>query len=242
MILMPVLSSEAQTGYLGVPFRLLEIVTLVSVLVLSSAFPIIARAAGTDRARHRYALLRMSEVSIILGLYVGVMAFVGAPLIVRILGGAEFESATSLLRILSVSLAAKFVIAAWAFSLLSLDRHVAVLRANALATVLAIALTVALVPIFDATGGAVATAVSDAAVLLGYAWALHRAPDPVELPWSQFALLIGVSAVAAAVFVLPIPVAAQMVVASAIFGVVLWRTRMLPDELAHALPLPSRRA
>lgn len=239
MILMPVLSSETQTGYLGVPFRLLEIITLVSVLVLSSAFPVVARAAGSDRARHHYALRRMSEVSIILGLFVGIVAFVGAPLIVRILGGAEFEPATKLLRILAIALAAKFVIAAWAFSLLSLDRHRAVLWANALATVLALTLSLTLVPIFDATGGAVATAAADCAVLLSYGWALQRAPDAIELPWLRFGLLLLVSAAAAAAFLLPLPAVAQVAVAAGIFAAGVWRTKLLPEEIVRALPQPG---
>jgi O-antigen/teichoic acid export membrane protein len=240
MILMPVLSSEAETGYLGVPFRLLEIVTLVSVLVLSSAFPIVARAASNDRARHRYALLRMTEVSVIVGLYVGVMGFVAAPLIVRVLGGDEFSDAAGPLRILSVSLAAKFVLAAWSFSLLSLDRSVAVLRANALATVLALILTLALVPLWGAIGGATATAFADGALLIGYAWALHRSPEPVELPWRRFGILLVVGLVASATFLLPAPVIAQAAIASMLYGLTVWRAGMIPDELVHALPFRRR--
>ena len=236
MILMPVLSTETETGYLGIPFRLLEIVTLISVLVLSSAFPIIARAAGSDQARHHYALLRMSEVSLIIGLYVALVAFVGSPLIVALLGGPDFEPASALLRILAVSLAAKFVIAAWAFSLLSLDRNVAVLRANVLATVFAIVLTLALVPVLDATGGALAIVISDVALMLGYAWALHRSPDPVDLPWARFGALIGISAVAATVCLLPVPVPGQLVIATVVYGIVLWRGGLIPTEISHVLP------
>lgn len=240
MILMPALSSDRETGYLGIPFRLLEIVTLISVLLLSSTFPIISRAAGTDSARHRYALLRLSEVAFAVGLYVSLIAFVAAPLIVEVVGGAGFEPATGLLRILSLSLAAKFLIAAWAFSLLSLDRHAEVLLAGIAATAVALVLSLVLIPALDAEGGAIATVAADLVLLAGYGWGLLRAPQRVALPWRRFGALAAATGIAAALVVLPLATMPLVLAASAIFGCALWATGLVPGEVLAALPLARR--
>lgn len=237
MILMSLLSSDTETGYFGVPFRLLEIVTLVSILMLSSAFPILARSADRDPARHRYALSRLSDVALIIGAWVAVVSLAGAGLIIEILAGPGFEPSVDILRILTVSLATKFVIAAWAFALLSLEEYKSVLVANAAAMAIALLLTVVTVPALGATGAAVATIAADLILVLGYAWILVRNRPDISLPKrTAGAVGLAVACSAGLALVAPLPDVARMALATLVYGAVLFLTKAIPHELAMALP------
>jgi O-antigen/teichoic acid export membrane protein len=237
MVLMSVLSTDDQTGYFGVPFRLLELVTLVSVLLMSSAFPILARTAGRDRRRHRYALLRLSEAAVIAGGLVALAALTGAGVIVHVLGGPDFDPSAPVLRILAISLAAKFVIAAWAFALLSLEEYRGVLRANSVAIVLAALLAVVLVPAFDARGAAIATAIADVVLVVGYGIALVRSHSDVRLPVRTAAVVASaVAAAGLAAFLAPVGAVGRVVLAMLVYLAVLVLARAIPDEVAAAVP------
>jgi O-antigen/teichoic acid export membrane protein len=236
MILMSALSSATQTGYFGVPFRLLEIVTLVSVLMLSSAFPILARTATRDRARHRYALRRLSDVALIVGAWVAVVVLVGAGFIVELLAGSSFGPSVDVLRVLTVCFVAKFVIASWAFALLSLEEYRGVLAANIAATAVAIALTFLAVPPLGAMGGALATIVADITLVAAYGWVLVRKSDDVNFTRRTTVGVLLASACAAALALTPIPDVPRMVLATVVFGGVLLITKSIPSELAMALP------
>jgi O-antigen/teichoic acid export membrane protein len=235
MILMPLLSSDRETGYLGVPFRILEIITLVSVLLMSSAFPILARAAGRDRARHRYALARLTDVALIVGGAVALVAYMGAGPIVALLAGDGFERAGVALEILSVSLAFKFVIAAWSLALLSLDEYRGVLVANAAAMAVALAATLVAVPPLGATGGAIATAACDLVLVAGYGVLLVR--RGITLPWRTAGSVAIAGATAAGLAVaLPMTGSESALLGGATYLGVLAVLDAYPHELRQALP------
>jgi len=237
MILMSLLSTDAETGYFGVPFRLVEIVTLVSILMMSSAFPILARSADRDRARHRYALSRLSDVALIIGAWVAVVCLVGAGFIIEVLAGPGFGPSVDILRLLTVSLATKFVVAAWAFALLSLEEYRGVLVANAAALVIAVTLTVLTVPALGATGGALATIVADVVLVVGYGWVLVRNRTDISLPKrTGGAVGLAVACSVGLALVVPLPGVARMALATLVYGAVLVLTKAIPHELAMALP------
>jgi O-antigen/teichoic acid export membrane protein len=241
MVLMSQLTSEEQTGYFGVAFRLLEIVTLVSVLSLSSAFPILARSAQSDPHRHRYAQRRLVEVASIIGVGIALVTVIGAPTIVHVLAGDDFGPSVAILRVMAVSLAAKFLIAAWAFALLSIQAYADVLKANAAALLAAIVLTFVAVPLGDGLGGAIAIAVADLTLVSGYAIALHRNGFGLTIPARTGVLILGSAAVAAALaMALPIDDAARAIFASIVYVTLLLGTGAVPSEILGLLP--GRRA
>jgi O-antigen/teichoic acid export membrane protein len=243
MLLMALLTSDDEVGYFGVPFRVLEIVTLVSVLSLSSAFPILARAASNDPARHRYALRRLVEVATIIGVWIGIVALIGAAPIVHILAGPKFDPSIEILQVLSISLAAKFLIAAWAFALLSLEAFADVLIANAVALVVAILLTLVLVPSDGGVGGAVSIAAADATLLAGYGIALRRNGYGLAMPGRAAITILGGGAAAAGIaLALPLPDVVRALVATAIYAAVLLRLGVIPSEITAMLPGRRRTA
>ena len=148
------------------------------VLAVSTAFPIFARAAGSDRDRFRFAVQRVADVAAILGALVVVTVFVGAPAVIDVIAGSDFAPASSVLQIQCLGLLGSFLAAVWGFALLSLGRHRAILWLACGPLAINAVLTAALAPDHGARGGAIATAIGEACLAVAGAVVLHRAMRP----------------------------------------------------------------
>ena len=151
-----VLSSATQTGYFGVAFRILESVTGVPPLLVSSALPILARSAHNDPDRFDYAGRRLVETMLLAGVGVALAVFLGAEFAVDLVAGPDFEPSVDVLRILAFALMGTFVIAARGYSLLSLGRLRAMLISNAIAFAVVLAAGIPLISAHGAIGAAIA--------------------------------------------------------------------------------------
>ncbi|HEY2200578.1 MAG TPA: oligosaccharide flippase family protein, partial [Solirubrobacteraceae bacterium] len=120
ILLVSVLSTRTQLGYFSASFRIVEVLMVVPVLLVSSAFPIFARAAQDDHERLGYALGRVFDVALIVGAWVAVSIAVGAPLAIAIIGGPKFDPAVPVLAVQGVALGAMLVSLVWANALLGL--------------------------------------------------------------------------------------------------------------------------
>lgn len=231
------LSSGRQLGYFSASFRIIEVLTLVPGLLVSSAFPIFARAAHNDHERLGYALGRVFDVSVIVGAWVAVSIAVGAPLAISIVGGAKFEPAAPVLAIQGVALGAMFVSLVWANVLLSLGLFRLILAINVSILLLDALLVGALVPLDGARGAAIATAVAEIVAVIAQAVAVVR--DRPQLRPSLRALPY--VAIASALGLLPLlltglPVIFRVVISTVLFGGIVLVTRTLPVELLDLVP------
>ena len=121
VILMSYVATDFETGIYSTSFRIVEVVAVIPWLVVSSAFPILARAARDDEDRLRYALQRLFEASTIVGAAIALMLALGAEFAVEVIGGLpEFEESVPVLRMLALALVTAFLVATWSFALLSL--------------------------------------------------------------------------------------------------------------------------
>lgn len=237
IILVSALASGAELGYFGASFRVIEVLTLVPGLVVGSAFPIFARAAGHDHERLGYALGRMFDVTLIAGAFVAVALAVGAPLAIAIVGGPKFAPAASVLAVQGVALGAMFVSLVWANALLSLGLYRTILALN-LSTLLLNGLLVAgLVQVDGARGAALGTAIAEivAALLQALVVAHERPPLRPSLRVVPYVIL------ASAVGLIPLaltglPTIVRLAISVALFGAVVLVTRALPAELIDLLP------
>lgn len=235
VLILWLVSSEQQVGYFGASFRMFLVLTAIPALLVSSAFPVLARAARDDRARLRYAVSRLWETCLILGVGAGLFAFVGASTAMQVVGGEEFEPAADVLRIQSLALLASFLLATWGFALLSLARYSAVLVANAIALVLSASVTLALAPEFGAEGAAWGTVVGEACLAAGYGVALIRGLGGLRLSTS----LLSKVAVAGAAALLPLALPGsdelRLAGALALYAALLILTKAFPREIVEAL-------
>ncbi|MGA9876153.1 MAG: oligosaccharide flippase family protein [Solirubrobacteraceae bacterium] len=237
ILLMSGLSDAKQVGYFSVPFRMLEVLTLVPALVVGAAFPIFARAAHDDHERLGYALGRVFEVSVIVGAWVAVSVAIGAPLAIAIVGGHKFAPAVSVLALQGIGLGAMFVSLVWANTLLSLGVFRLILVISISMLLVNAVLVVALVPLYGARGAAIATSLAELIAVVVQATAVLRGrpqlrPSMRVLPYVALASAVGLIPLA----MTGIPVIARLVISTVLFTGVVFVTRTFPRELLDIVP------
>jgi O-antigen/teichoic acid export membrane protein len=235
VILMFYVATPEETGIYSTAFRLVEVIAVVPWLVVSSSFPILARAADRDADRLRYALQRLFEVATMVGGLLALAIALGAPFAIRVVAGPGFEASVPVLRLLGLAMLTSFLAATWSYGLLSLKAFGALLRANALAVVLVCAGVVALEPLWGAKGAAIATVAAEAVLGLAYVLSLRRV-RPELTPRAGFVVkVLAAGAVGGLAALLPVPSLVMAIVGGAAYVVVLFALRAVPPEIMAAL-------
>lgn len=239
VILSSLISSETQTGYYSLAFRIVELVSGVPWLLVGSAFPVLSRAARDDAERLRYTLGRTFEVSLILGAWVALAIGLGAPFAVEVVGGRdEFEPSIEVLSVLGGAMVGTFLIACWGHGLLTLRRHFELLAANVSAFVLGTGLAVVLIYSHGALGAAIATTATEMWLAAVYLVLLVRARADLR---PRFGLVPAVALAAAIALAAPLllvlPSVPATLLGSVLFFAVLAVLRQIPPELFEALRL-----
>jgi O-antigen/teichoic acid export membrane protein len=234
IILMSLISTEQETGDFGVAFRVIEIAAGIPWLLVNSAFPILARAARDDQSRLRYALGRLFEGSVIAGVTMALGLGFGAAFAVKVLGGDA--PSVQALQVLSAALIGTFLVATWAFALLTLRRYRALLTSNVVALGIGIGLTFLLVPSHGALGGAISVTATEWALALMYGIDLVRARRDLQPPLGILGpVALGVAATVVPLAVIGLPSVVEGVLAPLVFLGVLALCRAIPTELAEVI-------
>lgn len=238
LVSMSVLSDAHETGVFSVAFRVVELANGVPWLLAGSVFPVLAHAAARDPERLAYAVRRTTEASLAAGAIVLVGFVLGAQVAIDVIGGSEAADAVTSLRILGVGAMATFLVAAWGFVLLSLERYRDLVVINATALVSAIALSAILIPALGAEGGAITTVALELGLATAYGFALTRArselrPAAGNAGRLALATAAGLGAGAALLTVGALP---AVLAGLAVTGGLLLALRALPEELLAALP------
>jgi O-antigen/teichoic acid export membrane protein len=235
-IMVSLLSTDLETGYFGVSFRVLESITMIPPLLVSSALPILARAAIDDPNRFAYASRRLVEAMLIVGTGLALCVFLGAKLAVDIVAGAGFGPSVEALRILAVALVGTFVISSRGYALLSLDRMRAILVSNAVALAVVGLVGVPLISAQGAKGAAVTLMAAELSLAFCYDRALSRGSPGLALPLG-FALRVALAALLAAVppMLLGLPPLPTVALGAAIYCGALQVLNAVPTELREAL-------
>lgn len=232
--LMTFLSTDLETGYFAVAFRVLETGTIVPWLLVTSVFPILSRAASTDRMRLRYATQKVVEVGLIVGVGMALGLIIGAEPVIAVIGGPEFDPAVAVLRVQAAVLIATVFVSTWSLLLLSLDEQRALLAINATAVVVSLAAAFVLIPAHGAIGGSIDVLIAE--VLVGalsvlVLWRRHSDLAPDLRPLWKIVAAAAFGAVAS----LPFGAVAGTLVALAVYAAALLLLRAVPMELRHAL-------
>jgi O-antigen/teichoic acid export membrane protein len=241
ILLVSLLASRTQLDYFGVSFRIVEVLTLVPALLVSSAFPIFARAARDDHERLGYALGKVFDVGLIVGAWVAVTIAIGAPLAIAVIGGPEFKGAAPVLAFQGVALGAMFVSIVWANGLLSLGLYRLILVLNVLALIFNGLLVTLLTPLDGARGAALGTALAEIAIAIVQAVAVVHGrpslrPSLRVLPRVALATALGLAPIA----LTGLPVIVRVLISTALFGAVVLASGALPRELLDLMPWSAR--
>lgn len=236
-VLTDTVATAQQSGVFAASFRVFLVVSAIPGLVVSTAFPLLARAARDDSQRLAYAIDRLFRSSLLAGGFVFVLLAAGAPAAIDVVAGPMFAEAVPVLRIQAIALLASFALATLSFALLTLRLHREILLANLVALVVSAALVIALAASEGATGAAWAT-VGGETVLVALCWLLLRIRRPLLAPTFRTVLpalapLAGGLSVAFIPGIAAVPLA---VLAGSAYVALTLLTRALPPELLQALP------
>lgn len=235
-IMVSLLSTAVETGYFGVSFRVLEAITVIPPLLVSSALPILSRAALNDSVRFAYAGRRLAETMVIAGLGVALILFLGAELAVDLVAGGGFEPSVDVLRVLAIALVGTFVISARGYALLALDRTRAILVSNAAALGVVVIAGVPLIRAHGAVGGAIALMGAELVLAGCYESALTRGWRDLSLPAAFVARVLAAALVATVpVLALGLSPALAPVTGTVLYVLALLMLGALPAELRGAL-------
>jgi O-antigen/teichoic acid export membrane protein len=236
LITMSLLDPGPQTGFYAIAFRIVEIVNGIPWLLAGSVLPVLAVAAASDPERLRYVAERVFEGAVIAGGWVAVVIVIGAGFGIEIVAGAKGHPSVAVLRIMGIGVTATFVVSSWGFVLLAMRRYRQLVIANVTALVLAVALSLVLIPALHARGGAIATAALE--LILAGSYMAFLARSGIVAPWRfvarfglALALGMGVGALLLAVNAVP-----AVLVGSLVYFGVLWVLGAIPSELIDALP------
>jgi O-antigen/teichoic acid export membrane protein len=234
VIVTSLVGTAQETGYYGASFRIFTVVGLIPLLLVGAAFPVLARAARDDRDRLHYALGRVWEMALILGVWIGLMLAAAAPFAIRVVAGKGFEPAVPVLRIQAGAIVGGFLAVSLAYVLLSVHRHAALLVANSIALGGSLLLTFLLVPSYGAKGAAVATVVGEFGLAAAYLVGVVRAG--LRVPWRGLpAIALGVAAVSAIGVLTGLDGLPLALVAAVLYPAVLLALRAVPPEVFDAL-------
>ncbi len=236
VVLVSLLSTEAQTGLFGTSFRIFEMLLGLPALILSVALPLLSVAGDEDDSRLRSALQSMTEASLLIAALLVVGIAILAEPGIRLIGGEEYVGAASVLRIQALALIPLFLVQTWQLGLIAGRAQRALAVANGLALVLVLVLGLALVPSGGAEAAAWVAVVAEIALALFLWIALHRmgtagAPS-LRVAW-KVAAAAGLAA--AAGYLLRDSAVIGACVAAVVFAAVAFATRAVPADLYYAL-------
>ena len=235
-IMVSLLSSPTQTGYFGVSFRVLASFTILPPLLVSSALPLLARAARDDTERFNYAGRRLVETMVLAGCGLALVLFLGAAFAIHIIAGPGYGQSVEVLRILAVALLGTFVISGRGYALLALDRLRAILVCSAIALTVVLACGVPLISAYGAKGAAIAMVAAELTLGLSYEFTLTHMRPKLRMDLGfvlRAAAATLLSGAAASVFGLPSAAAAAL--GLALYVAALLALRIVPVEIREAL-------
>jgi O-antigen/teichoic acid export membrane protein len=236
IILVSIIASARELGYFSVSFRIIEVLLAIPALLVGAAFPIFARAAHHDRERWVYALGRVFQVCLLVGVWMAICLGLGSGVAIAVIGGSQFKPAAAVLSIQGVALAGSFVGAVWAYAMLSLGRHRDILVINVGTLVVGSGLVALLVTLDGARGAAIATAISEVTISVVGALVLLRshpelAPALGVLPRVALAVVLALTPA----LVPGLGEIAAVAIATVLYGGALWKLGLVPDELRDHL-------
>jgi O-antigen/teichoic acid export membrane protein len=236
IVAMSYLSTKHDTGIYAAAQRIVEVVAVMPWLIVTAAFPILARAAVSDAARLRYALQRLFEVSVLIGGAVVVAGVAGARFAIEVVAGPDFDASVPVLQILVASVVFTFVVATMSSALLSLQQYRRILWANLAAVLTTTILSIVLIGPYGAQGAAVATVAAEGTLVVAYLIALRGAdralvPSLAVIP----RVLPGAIAAAAVGLALNLPAVLEAPICAAVYVAGAFALRAVPGELISAL-------
>jgi O-antigen/teichoic acid export membrane protein len=236
VVLVSLLASKLQTGYYATSFTVISVLIAIPALTVGSTLPILARAARDDVERLGYVLQRLFEVTLIVGVWLGLVLAMGAGFVIQVLANEKSDVSVAVLQIQSLALVTQFVASTWQYGLLSLHRHRALLVISVASLLVSVVMTLILVPLLQAQGAAVAFSAAEVTLAASSFVLLKRArPDLIFSLRVPLRVLLAAALAGAVALVPGLSSLARAVIGSVIYLSALLALRGIPVELMHAV-------
>jgi O-antigen/teichoic acid export membrane protein len=242
-IMTSLVAGTHQSGLFAASFRVFIVAGGVPGLLVGGALPLLARAARDDRERLAFALQKIFDVSLVLGVAAAIGTLGGAQFIIAVIAGPRFAASAEVLRIQGLAIVASFLLAGWSFALLSLKRYRSLLIVNAVAFAVSCSLTLLLASSHGATGAAVATLCGESVLAIASLFALVRS-HPDLRPGLAVVAKVAIAATPATLIALFLGLTSleRTLVALAVYGLLILVTRAIPQELLVLIRRPRSTA
>jgi O-antigen/teichoic acid export membrane protein len=234
-VLTSLVASPTQTGLFSAAFRVFSVVATSGGLLINSAFPLLARTANDDHFRLAYALQRLFEVAVILGVATGLASVTGASAIIQVVAGPKYALSAAILRIEGAALLGSFILAVLGYTLISLRRHAALVVSNGLALIVTAALTLTLAPPLGGRGTAIAVVAGEWTLAVAMLVSLARSDRALLPRLTIVAKALLACAPALALTLAGLPSGAQLFAGLAFYAVGLVATRAIPREVFETI-------
>jgi len=166
-------ATPKESGVFAIAFRVFIVAASAPAVLVTTAFPLLVRAARDDIERFVAAVGQLVQTMLLLGCGVAVVTIVGAAPIIEIAGGRDYAAAADVLRVQGAVLAISFLLPVLGFALLAQERHRALLAANVCGVATMLVATPLLIDAAGARGAAWAQLGGELVMLTGYAVALR---------------------------------------------------------------------
>jgi O-antigen/teichoic acid export membrane protein len=229
-------AGHTAVGVFGLAFRSLDVLSTLPWLLVMSVWPILVRAARDDSNRLRYALNRLIEGNLLLGGWISLLLVSGGPFAARVLGGPKYPGAGEVMRILGTGIGFTFLLALFAYALLSLHMLRPMIAINIAVLALSIILSVLVIPDHGANGGAVVTVSLEVALACVFGTTLFAAHPELRPALGRVARILVALAIAFTVaLAAPVSALVSAVIGSAVLWLCVAALSAAPPELLDAV-------
>jgi O-antigen/teichoic acid export membrane protein len=173
-VLLALFHPPAVAGIYGVPIKISDSVLGIALLFSGLMAPVLARSASRNRADFVAVFSDALGVLVVGAVCGGILIFVGAEDIVRLLGGNEFLGGAPILRILTVFMTLHAATLLMRETTVSLGIQARLLPVYVTAIFVAAIAYALLVPTYGGHGAALALVVTELFVICGIAMIIHR--------------------------------------------------------------------
>ncbi len=244
VVLLEANRGSTEVGWYSFGYKILDVYNIVPARFTMAIFPVVSRQAHEDRA----ALMRFYRLGVkllfTLALPLAVVTTLIARELVLVLGSSAYLPHSQIaLQIMIWSIPFGWINSLTNYVLIALDRQRYLTKAYLLAVAFNVGANLVFIPRYGYPASAVITILSEAVLLLPFAWGIRREVGSVGW-WSIIRTPLLAVAVAGGVAVMLLPLSrwGAALGAGIVYPIVLWRAGLLTDEEERLLKPILRRS
>jgi len=171
VVLLTFIKGEAQTGFYGASYKFLEGLHFIPLTVGTALFPVMARLHQGNLIELKKLYFSSLKFLLLVAVFLVLILFFGAPILIKILYGPAFDSSILALKILSFTLPFMFLHVPGAHLLMSTEKFLKSIIVLSLFTVLFnIIFNLILIPPFGLVGASLVTVFSEVVSFTLFFW------------------------------------------------------------------------